>query len=409
MALQQSTDWLPTELPVRITLIIGGPSAEHEVSIVSGLQALRAVRSAKYLAQVVYWGKTGGWWTGSELETLSAYQDIPSLMKKSDPVDLNFTREKKWLYSRKSILSRENYQEVIWPILHGGMGENGAIQGLIEILGFPYIGPRHTFAAVGMSKMLTKRVASALKIPVLPDVIISRSDTLSTVFTAMKNTEIKLPVILKPDVLGSSIGIHIAHTKVELERALEVVQLLADRTILEPFHAGAIDLNISVLGIGPTEQDYLLSPIERPIKSDELLSFEDKYLRGSGEKLHRTQTEGMASASREIPAKISASERKQIEQIARTLAVGLQATGVFRIDTLKLPTGKIVMNEINTIPGSNAFYLWEAQGLSYPNLIQRLVLDALKIKTSSPSVLNEDHVEITPFLQSAAGEKLSAR
>lgn len=341
---------------IRLGIIFGSRSVEHEVSIITAVQLMKNVDREKYEVIPIYVDKEGRWLKGSlQLTDYSSQQN-----HHFDPYTLNLAPNTSDL-------------DVAIICCHGTLGEDGTIQGLLELANIPYQGPGVVGSAVCMDKIITKKVLEASNIPVVNFQWFTRQEwqdnkegILDRLFDST-NTGHKLltfPLFVKPANLGSSVGITKAKDKKSLIEAIEVALSFDRRVLIEQGMEEIKEVNVSVLGF----ESYVASVPEEPVSSGEILSYADKY-EGGGKK-----TGGMASLKRRIPAPIPMSLTKKLQDAAIMAARQCDVSGVVRIDFMvRVGTGEYWLNELNTIPGSMSFYLWEASGVSYPELIDRLV------------------------------------
>jgi D-alanine-D-alanine ligase len=265
--------------------------------------------------------------------------------------------------------------DVVFPVVHGTFGEDGTLQGLLELAAVPYVGAGVVGAAVGMDKIMMKAAFQAHDLPIVNYVSFTRKRWQSAADDVANEIERTLhyPLFVKPANLGSSIGITKASDRASLFDAVEVAAHYDRRLLVEESFEGGIEVNCSVLG----NDEPVASVCEQPIAWTEILSYEDKYLRGGKGK--GSGGEGMASLTRQIPAPISPDLTARVQQLAIQAFQAVDACGVARVDFLVDPvSGRIAVNEINTLPGSLSFYLWEPSGLPFPALIDRLIELALE-------------------------------
>lgn len=364
-------------MKIRLAVIFGGKSVEHEISVISALQACEYIDRDKYEVIPLYMTKTGEFYTGEQMGNIERYRDIPALLKEStrvlllngeDRVDLVRYPMKKF---GNNVLGSI---DVAFPIVHGTNVEDGTLQGYLQTLGLPYVGCDVLSSAVGMNKYVMKTVFKDNDIPVLDCVCCNLTDY-ADVEKLMDGVEGKFPypVIVKPINLGSSVGISKASDRAQLEEALNLAFTFAPKVLIEPAIRQLKEINCAVLG---DELEAEASECEEPLNAEEILTYEDKYIGGGKSK---GGSKGMASLSRAIPANISQERREEIRQMAVRAFKCLGCSGVARIDfMIDKETDKVYLNEINTIPGSLAFYLWEPVGVSYPQLLERMIQLALK-------------------------------
>lgn len=379
-------------MKICVALFFGGQSVEHEVSVITGLQAFYAFDKEVYDVVPVYISKENEMYIGEKVGDIGSYKDIPALIGASKRV--NLVKEGGRVYLREMHPERFHKPEsipvdVAFPAVHGTNVEDGTLQGFFRTMCVPYVGCDVTASALGMDKFAMKAVLSYVGVPVLPCVLLDsfQYSKDASAGVAQIEKEIGYPVIVKPVNLGSSVGIKLAHNREELEEALEDAFGFAMRVLVEKAITNLKEINCSVLGDIESAE---ASECESPLANDEILSYKDKYMSGGGGKSGAKTEEtgegdgaksgnGMASLSRELPARISPELREQVREMSVKTFKALGCNGVARIDCmLDQDTGKVYVNEINTIPGSLSFYLWEPVGLPYDKLLDRMVRLALK-------------------------------
>lgn len=357
---------------LNIGVMFGGRSVEHEVSIVTGQQVIENIDRSKYDVTPIYVSKEGDWYTGDELFDIKNFKDIKSLLPKLQKVfmppvpSLNSL----FLYPFKTGLFKNKSEsikiDVVFPAFHGMHGEDGTIQGLFELSNIPYVGSAVTGSAVGMDKIIMKDIFKANGIPTVNYTWFLRKDYERDSSSIISDVEgkIKYPMFVKPANLGSSIGISKAKNRTELINSIEIAINYDRKVIVEEGVENPVEINCSCLG---ADDDVKASVCEMPVSWEEFLSFEDKYMRGSSSK-------GMKSASRKIPAPLPDEKTREIQDLATKVFKVLDCSGISRIDFLmERESMKVYVNEINTMPGSVAFYLWEPEGISFRELIDRLI------------------------------------
>lgn len=367
-------------MKIRVGVFFGGKSVEHEVSIISAIQAINAFDRSKYDVIPIYITKNNELYTGEYTGKIEEYRNIPSLLGKSTRIIVVNEGDKTKLvrYPMKKLGdSTVGEIDVAFPIVHGTNVEDGALQGYFQTLNIPYAGCDVISSAVGMDKYVMKAVFKENGIPVLDGVLVTAlrySEEQEKVITEIKE-KIGLPAIVKPVNLGSSVGIKIGRTEEELAEALDFSFGFSGRVLVERAVVKLREINCSVCGdIDEAEA----SECEEPFGSDEILSFGDKYL-GGGSSKGGSKSDGMASLKRKCPADISKELREEIRGLAVKAFRALGCSGIARIDfMIDTEEDKVYLNEINTIPGSLAFYLWEPLGIKYPQLLDKAVSLAFK-------------------------------
>ncbi len=363
-------------MKIRVGVFFGGRSVEHEVSVISALQAVNAFDRSAYEIIPVYITKENEFYTGPEIGDISKYTDIPGLLERSISVLPVYEGGVLTLQRRRAKKFGSNTVaeiDVVFPIVHGTNVEDGALQGFFQTLRVPYAGCSVLSSAVGMDKYVMKTVLRDCGLPVLPGVRVRAKEFGVSPEDAIKKIESAspYPVIVKPVNLGSSVGIKLAHDEAELRDAAEYAFGFASEIIVERAVTELREINCSVLGNADAAE---ASECEEPVMGDEILSYEDKYGGGS-----KNGSKGMSGARRLLPAPIDAETRQHVRELAVEAFRAIGCCGVARIDFLMdRGTGEIWVNEINTIPGSLSFYLWEASGMKYPELLDRIVRLALE-------------------------------
>lgn len=373
----------------KVAVILGGRSPEHDVSIVSGLQALKALDGGRFEGFPVYVTTEGEWLIGPELAERSSYLPDAATKAKLQQVSgpYRLPGGSPMLRGMSSGLlgrSRDIPFDVALPVLHGGGGENGAIQGLFEMADVPFTGMRPLASAVLMDKITTKRVLAGAGIPMLPFVELRRRGHERVLPRAVLQDAVDrvgLPCIVKPVHLGSSIGVARITSVEELEAVLPAIFKLDPAAMLEPFVANLVEYNVSVAAFDGAVRT---SAIERPKRVEELLDFRQKYLSGGGKGGTKTpgatSSQGMLSLTRDINPDLPAGIEAQIRESARLAFDLVGGTGAPRIDFLgNAETGEVWLNEVNPCPGSLAFYLWEAaaEPLLFTELLTALIDEAI--------------------------------
>ncbi len=363
----------------QLGVIFGSRSCEREVCIISAVQLMNHVDPEKYDVIPVYISETGVWYTGEALRRIETYQHFNPDAKGVEQVQLDMTagsgallatRPGKGLFGKPETVVVARLQACV-VVMHGLNGEDGTIQGMLELANLPYTSTGVAGSAIGMDKIMMKQFFRGADLPILPDCWFTRSMWEKDRAAVVSAVEEKLgyPVFVKPANLGSSIGVSRADDREGLEDSLDLAFDYDRRVLVEKGLDKPIELNCSVLGY---DDDVTASPIEMPISADKFLDFKEKYLAGGGSK-------GMASLHRILPAPIPEELRDQLQQLSCDIFRMMDCKGVVRIDYMwDKATDKIFITEINTIPGSLAFYLWENAGVKYTELIDRMVACAFR-------------------------------
>ena len=392
-------------MKIRVGVFFGGKSVEHEVSVISGLQAYNAFNKEKYDLVPVYITKENELYTGELIADIANYRNIPELLKKSTRVFLMGEKNgvKLIQYPEKKFGSSEVAQiDVAFPVVHGANVEDGSLQGFLRHYNIPFAGCDVMASAVTMDKYVMKTVLKDSGIPVLDCVTLYGKEFESGEQATYDKVEQKIPypVIVKPVNLGSSVGIKLAKDREELREALEYAFTFGPKVLVEHAIMNLREINCAVLG---DYEEAHASECEEPISSDEILSYEDKYVAGG-----KGGSEGMRTARRELPANLTPRKREEIRELAVKTFRTLGASGVSRIDfMIDRDTDQVYVNEINPIPGSLAFYLWEALGKPYAELLDDMVKLALKREREEQNMLTsfESNILQNANLSGAKGMK----
>ena len=378
-----------------VAVLFGGRSVEHEVSVISAHQVMDALDVAGYDLLPVFIDKQGAWFAGKGLYNLKQYgapgfrpdaqRDGHRVFLAPDPtirqLVLHPHGAKGFFYKAPTL-----FADVFFPVLHGAFGEDGSIQGLFEMADVPYVGCGVFASAAGMDKIRQKELYAGAKLPALECVWTHRNPWRADPAAYIRLVEARFdyPVIVKPATLGSSIGIARAADSRELTEAIGTALAFDERVLVERALVDFKEVNCSVIG-----PPYRSSVCEMPKLEGELLSFDAKYRAGSGSgKLGakmaagaggKLAQAGMASLNRQIPAPISDELTARIQDQASAAFRAVGGVGIGRVDFLIDADGRTVyVNEINTMPGSLSFYLWEASGLPFDKLVRLLVDEAVE-------------------------------
>lgn len=367
-------------MKTNIGVFFGGNSVEHEVAVISALQAIQNIDKNLYDVTPIYIAKNGKMYSGEILLDIKNFKNIPELIKKAYPVFITKEDEGVMVKAQESRLFSKIKPikiDLAFPIVHGTNCEDGSLQGFFELLSIPYIGCDVLASAVGMDKAVFKDVLKRVGVPVLDCLVFSSREFLNNEDTLLEKIEkeIKYPLIIKPVNLGSSVGISKVNNKQELYDAISLASSFTNNILAEKAVENLREINCSVLGY---LDEFEASELEEPIMQDAILSYKDKYQSG-GKGSKGSKGSGMSSLSRKLPAELPEDIATNIKKYATQSFKAIGGHGVSRIDFLMNDkTKEVFVNEINTIPGSLAFYLWEAKGVSYKELINRLVALAFK-------------------------------
>lgn len=348
---------------LRIGLFFGGKSTEHEVSVITAIQAFENLDHEKYDVIPIYVSKSGQFYSNPKFLDLKNFKDVKNLLLSSSQTTAISKNGQGGLLEPK-FRPKFTPIDLAFPLFHGAFGEDGCIQGVFETFQMPYVGFNVMGSAVAMDKVIAKALFLSLGLNVGKYYVISRNDWNADYKKCLNEIQeaLKFPLFVKPADTGSTIGIGKAKNEDELSFKIEVAVNYSDKILIEESFEGCIEVNCAALGY----KEVIPSLCEMPIsESGEVLTFEDKYMRG-GKGSKGSKGAGMASLTRQIPAPISKKLTKEIQDATVKVFKALEGCGVARIDYFVDPkTEKFWINEVNSPPGSLAFYLYEPMGISY--------------------------------------------
>lgn len=363
-------------MKIKVGVIFGGETVEHEVSIISALQAINNIDTTKYEVVPIYISKDRIWYTGNILLDIKIYKDFDNLKKYAKKVTL-YKKDNMFYLGNTTGLFRKDITDldIILPVVHGQNVEDGTLAGLLDSIGIPYVGSHVLGSALGQDKVVMKQVMSSSGIPVVDYTWFYDYEYLDDKDKILKNIKkLGYPVVVKPARLGSSVGIQVVKNEKEIDEAVSEAISYDSKIIVEKMIDNLVEVNSSVLG---NYEYQRVSVLEEVLKEDEILSFADKYLGNAKSK--SSQSKGMASTNRIVPARISKELTNKIQETSKEVFRVLNLSGVCRIDYLiDSKTKEYYVNEPNTIPGSLSFYLWKESNLNYKDLLDELIQIAIK-------------------------------
>lgn len=399
---------------LNVAVIYGSRSCEHEVSIISALQLMEAIDREEYNVIPLYISKEGLWYTGDPLLRIETFQDFNPMKTGITRINLDITTGSgdiwEWPPRRNGLFSGIQrplaHIDCVIPVLHGLHGEDGTIQGLLELMNIPYTSTGVLGSSLGMDKIAVKLLLRGAGFPVLDFVWFTREqwENEKQKWIDLVEEQLKYPVFVKPSSLGSSIGISKATDRVSFEKAVSIAASYDSRLLVETAVVHPTEINCSAVGVGETVR---ASVCEMPIPSadDHFLTFFEKYLRNAGAK--NGTNRGMKNLSRVLPAPIGEALTERIEQMTVDVFHLLNCKGTVRIDYIIDENDILYVNEPNTIPGSMAFYLWKASGLSFSNLIDEMIKDAfVAYAEKNKSVFAYDSSILNRVISGAKGSKM---
>lgn len=362
-------------MKIRVGVIFGGSSVEHEVSVISALQAIDNINSEKYDVIPLYISKAREWYTGDALLNIENYKDLDSLLKNVKKVVLQKMDDEFVLMNTNGLFNKKvDKIDVAFPIVHGQNAEDGSLAGYLETIGIPYVGCNVLGAALGQDKVVMKQVFKDSLIPIVDYIWFYDNDYVNNQDEYLKNIKkMGYPVVVKPASLGSSVGINFVKDESGIEDAINEAISYDRKIIVEKGVENLVEVNCSVVGNYEVQEASIL---EQVMSNNAILTYKDKYVGGNKTK---GASKGIVNTSRIIPAQIDAKTTKKVQEISKQVFKCLNLSGVCRIDYLiNSKTKDIYVNEPNTIPGSLAFYLWEPTGKKYSDLLDEIIKLGIK-------------------------------
>jgi len=361
-------------MKIKVGVIFGGETVEHEVSIITAVQAMNSMDEDKYDIIPIYIAKDRTWYTGAMLKEIDIYKDFNDLKRYAKKVSLCKRDGGFYLVNTKGLIRRDVCElDIAFPIVHGNNAEDGTLQGYLDTVGIPYVGSRVLGSALGQDKVVMKQIFESCKLPIAPYTWFFDSEYLDDSDKIKKDIKkLGYPVIVKPASLGSSVGISVVKKESDIEDAIIDAIKYDTKIVVEKVIENMVEVNCSVLG---NYEHQTTSELEEVMSTEEFLTYRDKYLGNA----KGGKSKGMASTNRVIPARINKTLRKEIEDLSKQVFRCLNLSGVCRIDYLvDKKENKAYVNEPNTIPGSLAFYLWEPTGKKYSQLLDEMITLAIK-------------------------------
>ena len=365
-------------MKIKVGVIFGGESVEHEVSVISAMQAMNKLDQEKYEIIPIYITKDREWYTGEMLKDIEVYQDL-SLIKKYGKNVVLYYRDGSFVLQKKSFpRTIVGEVDIVLPIVHGTNVEDGGLQGYLQTIGVPFVGSDVYASVVGQDKVFMKDIWKNAKLPMTDYVWFYDIDYKQDSDEVIKKVEkLSYPVIVKPATTGSSVGIAVCGNREELVSAIDDAIQYDKKILVEEVVQNLKEVNIAVMG---NYEHQKVSEIEEVLSANKFLTYADKYIGDGNGKLKGVKapvkgaSKGMASANRKLPAELSEKVRKEVEDVAREAFRALGSSGNSRIDFLvDEKTNKVYINEINSIPGSLAFYLWEAKEIDFSTVLDEMI------------------------------------
>ena len=370
-------------MKIRLGVIFGGETVEHEVSIISAIQAMNKMDQEKYEIIPIYITKDREWYTGDMLKDIEFYQDLSLIKRYTENVVL-YCDNGRYVLQKKGGLFKRVVKEIdiAFPIVHGTNVEDGVLQGYLQSIGIPFVGPNVYAAVVGQDKAFMKDIWNEAGLPMTKYVWFYDSDYKRDSEEIVKLvSKLKYPVIVKPATTGSSVGINVCDNDEKLIEAIDEAVQYDQKIVVEELVQNLKEVNIAVMG---NYEHQKVSEIEEVLSANKFLTFADKYIGNGKGKLKTSKyavktSKGMASANRKLPADLSKEMREKMEEVAIKAFKALGTSGNSRIDFLiDENSNKIYINEINSIPGSLAFYLWDAKDVDFTSVLDEMINIGIK-------------------------------
>ena len=380
-------------MKIKVLVIYGGETTEHEVSIISALQAMSNLDESKYEVIPLYIAKDKTWYTGNMLKEIEFYKDLDNNIKFANRVVLLKKGKSFVLKKVDGLFNKEITNiDIVLPVVHGSGIEDGSLAGYLDTIGVPYVGSKVLGGAVGQDKVVMKQILESAHLPIVDYTYFYDNEYLEGEDEILNNIKkLGYPVVVKPATLGSSIGITFVENDKSIKEAINEAIKYDNKIVVEKAVQNLIEVNASVIG---NYEYQKVSPLEEVMGLDEILSFADKYL---GNSKTKGSSKGMASTSRIIPARIDDKLTNEIKEASKKVFKLLNLSGVCRIDYLiDSKTKKYYVNEPNTCPGSLSFYLWKEDNLEYKDMLDEIITLGIKdyknrlkkVKSFDSNILN---------------------
>ena len=391
-------------MKIKLGVLFGGVSVEHEISIITAIQAMNSIDAAKYDIIPIYISKDRNWYTGEALRDMKTYKDLNNIGKVAKEVVLTKSGEDYVLLKKNGLFKNVVKEiDIALPVVHGTNVEDGVLQGYLQTIGIPFVGPNVYGAVAGQDKVIMKDILKNVDIPMTKYVWFYDVDYKNSKEDIIKKVNaLKYPVIVKPATTGSSVGISVCENESELTDSIDDAIQYDNKIIVEEVVKNLKEVNIAVMG---SYEHQRVSEIEEVLSLNKFLTYQDKYVSGgNGVKGFKGApakgSKGMASANRILPAQLDDKLRKEVEEIAVKAFKALGSCGNSRIDFLiDEDNNKVYFNEINSIPGSLAFYLWDAKGVNFTEVLDEMINIGIK---SYKKRMSKTHTFDTNILQGFA-------
>ena len=395
---------------IKVGVIFGGESVEHEVSIITAVQAMNYMDQKKYEVVPIYISKDRNWYTGESLREMSTYKDLSLVPTLAKEVTLT-KKDDEFILQKKNGLFKGTVEtiDVAFPIVHGKGVEDGSLSGYLETLGIPYVGPSMLGAAIGQDKVVQKQVMQASNIPVVNYTWFYDYEYQSDEENIIKEIKkLSYPVIVKPARLGSSVGIAVAKSDEQLKEAIEEAIKYDEKIVVEAMVKNLKEVDCAVVG---NYQDMECSLIGEMLTDNDFLTFEDKYIgeggKGGKKGSAKNQNGGkLATSGFKIPAELDKEIEEQIYKYSKEAFRCLNLSGVTRFDFLvDTKAKKVYVNEPNTIPGCLAFFFYTPKGKKYTKLLDEMITSAIKEYKSSKKKVTSFESNVLSTYDGSKGAK----
>lgn len=384
---------------IKVGVIFGGESVEHEVSIITAVQAMNYMNKNKYEVIPIYIGKDRNWYTGDALKDMATYKNLEYIKDIVPEVVLTHKNDSFVLQKKKGLFKRVvDTIDVAFPIVHGKGVEDGSLAGYLETIGIPFVGPNVLGASLGQDKVVQKQVMAASDVPVVEYTWFYDHEYLSDEDKILKDIKkLGYPVIVKPARLGSSVGISVAKTEANVKEAINEAIKYDEKIVVEKMVENLLEVDCAVLG---TSSNMECSLIGEMMTENDFLTFEDKYLANGGGKKGGAKSGGkIVNSGFKIPAKLDKKIEEDIYKYAQAAFRCLNLSGVTRFDFLVDTKKKqVYVNEPNTIPGCLAFFFFTPKGKKYNKLLDEMITQAIKeYKNDKKKVTSFDSNVLSTF------------
>ena len=393
---------------IKVGVIFGGETVEHEISIITAVQAMSFIDTTKYEVVPIYISKDRNWYTGELLKDMSTYKNLSDVPMVAKEVTLTKKDDKFILQKKRGIFKGvANTIDVAFPIVHGKGVEDGSLSGYLDTLGIPYVGPGVLGASLGQDKVVQKQVMKESGVPVVDYTWFYDHEYQDNEETILKDIKkLGYPVIVKPARLGSSVGIEVAKNEKEVREAIEEAIKYDQKIVVEAMVKNLVEVDCAVLG---NSEEMECSLIGEMLTDNDFLTFEDKYIGESGGKKGGAKGNNggkVTTSGFKIPADLDKDLEEEIYEVSKKAFRCLNLKGVTRFDFLvDSKAKKVYVNEPNTIPGCLAFFFYTPKGKKYPQLLDELIKGAIKDYKDSKKKITSFDSNVLSTYDGAKGSK----